>query len=298
LEFGPLKTWTKTKVNNMAEQYKLIYPVKYYRDHLNNDIRPDGREFDKFRPIALNVGSINTADGSAIVKIGNTNVICGIRAELAKPKTETPENGFLVPSIELPPICSKKYRENDGSNKTANKDSDVLTCTLYDLLTNAGCINLKDLCIHKERLVWALYCDVICLNHDGCILDAALIAVLAALQNLTLPKVEYDNDIDCISVNVNERNSIKVNAMPVATTLMVFDDNIIITDPTFEEENLSSTMITIAICNSDVCFVFKPGGTPFNQKQMEICTNRALARETFILELLNTTKKKSSKMEE
>ncbi|XP_055384299.1 exosome complex component RRP43-like [Condylostylus longicornis] len=274
----------------MAEQYKLIYPVKYYRDYLINDIRPDGREFDKFRPIALNIGSINTADGSAIVKIGNTNIVCGIRAELAKPKAETPESGFLVPSIELPPICSKKYRENDSSFKIANKDADVLTCTLYDILTNARCVDLKELCICKERLVWAIYLDIVCLNHDGCVLDTALVAALAALKNLTLPKIDYDADINSISVNVEERSKIKINSLPVATTLMVFDDNIIVTDPTSEEEDLSSTMITIAICNSDVCFVFKPGGTPFSQNQMEICTNRALARESYILELLNNAK--------
>jgi exosome complex RNA-binding protein Rrp42 (RNase PH superfamily) len=30
--------------------------------------------------VSLNVGSIKTAEGSAIVKIGNTVVVCGIKA--------------------------------------------------------------------------------------------------------------------------------------------------------------------------------------------------------------------------
>ena len=45
----------------MAEQYKLIHPVKYYRDYLNSDIRPDGRTVEKSRNVSLNVNSINSA---------------------------------------------------------------------------------------------------------------------------------------------------------------------------------------------------------------------------------------------
>lgn len=33
-----------------------------------------------FRDASLNISSIHTADGSAVVKIGNTAVICGIKA--------------------------------------------------------------------------------------------------------------------------------------------------------------------------------------------------------------------------
>lgn len=54
--------------------------MKYYRDFLNHDLRPDGRELDQFRPVVINVDSITSADGSAIVKIGNTTVVCGIKA--------------------------------------------------------------------------------------------------------------------------------------------------------------------------------------------------------------------------
>lgn len=58
---------------------RVIHPVKYYRDYLNYDLRPDGRDLRKFRPVVINVDSIGTADGSAIVKIGNTTVVCGIK---------------------------------------------------------------------------------------------------------------------------------------------------------------------------------------------------------------------------
>lgn len=59
---------------------RSILPVKYYRDHLAHDIRPDGRGLMEFRPLVIDTGSIATADGSALAKIGDTIVVCGIKA--------------------------------------------------------------------------------------------------------------------------------------------------------------------------------------------------------------------------
>ena len=36
------------------------------------------------------------ADGSAIVRQGATTVVCGVRAELAPPRPEEPDRGYLV----------------------------------------------------------------------------------------------------------------------------------------------------------------------------------------------------------
>lgn len=60
--------------------FRSLHPTKYFRDYLSQNIRPDGRDFQKFRPIIINVSSIGTADGSAITKVGKSTVICGIKA--------------------------------------------------------------------------------------------------------------------------------------------------------------------------------------------------------------------------
>lgn len=54
---------------------------------------------------------------------------------------------------------------------------------LSDMVSNSEAIDLTDLCVHKEKLVWVLYCDLVCLDYDGCILDAAIIALMAALRS-------------------------------------------------------------------------------------------------------------------
>ena len=41
------------------------------------------------------VGSISTAEGSALVRLGDTTVVCGVKAEIALPALDAPNLGFL-----------------------------------------------------------------------------------------------------------------------------------------------------------------------------------------------------------
>jgi exosome complex component RRP43 len=41
------------------------------------------------------LGSINTADGSALVRMGGTTIVCGVKAEIAEPDLENLDEGFL-----------------------------------------------------------------------------------------------------------------------------------------------------------------------------------------------------------
>lgn len=41
----------------------------------------------------------------------------------------------------------------------------------------------KSLCIHPGKAVWVLYVDATCINYDGNVFDAALVAMVAALKN-------------------------------------------------------------------------------------------------------------------
>jgi exosome complex RNA-binding protein Rrp42 (RNase PH superfamily) len=41
------------------------------------------------------LGSISTANGSALVRMGETTIVCGIKAEIAEPNMATPNEGFI-----------------------------------------------------------------------------------------------------------------------------------------------------------------------------------------------------------
>ena len=47
-------------------------------------------------------GSISTADGSALVRLGSTTIVCGVKAEIAEPELDKPKDGFLGMSFPTP----------------------------------------------------------------------------------------------------------------------------------------------------------------------------------------------------
>ncbi|XP_030763649.1 exosome complex component RRP43-like [Sitophilus oryzae] len=267
----------------MAEQYKSLHPAKYYRDHLKHDIRPDGRELSDFRPVVINVGSIKTADGSSIVKIGNTTVVCGIKAEISRPKADAATKGFLVPNVELSPVCSSKFKPGPPSDQ-----AQVLTQIIADIVGNSQCINLEELCIFPDKIAWCLYADLICIDYDGSLIDACALALISCLKVVSLPEVSYDPSLDKQQVNLEKRTPINVNSVFVSTTFAIFDDKLILADPTVEEENLCTGTLTIVTCNDELCYVHKPGGSPLVDEQMSDCIEKCMNRSNSIKKLIKT----------
>lgn len=106
-----------TAVDPVAEAaaYKRLYPRKYLARFLQEDQRSDGRSVHGWRDVAINVGecvlmcsqlatyhrfsqltgAISTANGSALVRLGDTTIICGIKAEIAQPDWDRPAEGWI-----------------------------------------------------------------------------------------------------------------------------------------------------------------------------------------------------------
>lgn len=75
--------------------FQRLHPKAYLERFLAEQVRPDGRQPSDSRHLFLTVGSISTADGSALVRLGHTTIVCGIKAEIAEPDLERPTEGFL-----------------------------------------------------------------------------------------------------------------------------------------------------------------------------------------------------------
>lgn len=267
----------------MALEYKNIQPLDYYKKFFENKIRPDGRTLWQSRLTSINIGSISTADGSALVRLGNTCVICGIKAELASPRPSDPNKGYIVPNIDFPPLCSPRFRPGPPGEQ-----AQVTSQLVLNILNSSNCINLEDLCIQEGKLAWVLYCDIICLNYDGTIVDSAIIAVVAAFRNLRLPEVTLDADTNQPKVNMKKLQLIKLNAQPTATTFALFDDNVILIDPTDDEERLANGTITIASVESGkMCGVHKPGGNGLSDTSFQACVVHAQKRGKLIRKLID-----------
>ncbi|CAH0397486.1 unnamed protein product [Chilo suppressalis] len=274
----------------MAEIYKLIHPLKYFTDYISREVRPDGRKFDEQRNIKLNVNSLKTAEASAVVKCGNTTVVCGIQLELATPKAEEPDLGYLVTNLELPALCSPKYRPGPPSDH-----AQVTNYLVSDIITNSKCINLKDLCIVPDKLAWVLYCDIVCLDNDGSLVDACIIALMASLKTLCLPSVTYDNDTEDIKVNADIRTPLKVHGLPVATSFAVYklpDRNILLTDPSaYEEEMCGGIGANFIVCSNEglLCGTQKFGGSNLLSDSQEESLKISRDRTNVVKKVIETS---------
>ncbi|CAL8307339.1 unnamed protein product [Gadus morhua 'NCC'] len=267
----------------MAAGFKTAEPLEYHRSFLKENCRPDGRELVEFRTTTLNIGSISTAEGSALVKIGNTTVICGIKMELANPSVEAPNKGYIVPNVDLPPLCSSGFRPG-----APGEPAQAASQFMADIIESSEVVKTEDLCIERGKLCWVLYCDLMCLDYDGNLLDTCAIALLAALKNAQLPEVTVNAETSLPEVDLKKRKPLQIHRHPVASSFCVFDNSILIVDPTGEEERLSTAQLTV-VTDEDgrLCSVHKPGGTSLSGERLQECISRAQVRHREIRKLID-----------
>nr|CAH0100483.1 unnamed protein product [Daphnia galeata] len=248
----------------MATDHKTLQPLEFYKTFLDRKTRPDGRSLLEFRRMTLNAGSIGTADGSAIVKCGNTAIICGIKAELVAPERDEPQKGLIIPNVTLPSLCSSHIKSGPPG-----ETAQAATQFIAELVNNNIIMDLETLCIKNSKWSWVLYCDLLCINLDGSLLDACVMALVAALKNLSLPVVSYDEEMDKLISNIEDKMGFHGIKQPVTSTFSLFENGILISDPTFEEEQLAAGVISITMEGTSVTHLYKPGGCTLNEKQVK-----------------------------
>jgi len=232
-----------------AAMFQRLHPKTYLERFLEENVRPDGRAFLEFRDCSINVGSISTADGSSLVRLGDTTVVCGVKAEIAEPDLDAPDDGFIVPNLDLSPLCSPKYKPGPPSD-----DAQVLSNRLNEVLVLSNILSTKSLCIHFGKFVWVLYIDATCINYNGNVFDATLLAMVSALKNVRLPKATYHEETNHVTCSRKIREPLSLSGIPISSSFGVFDSSRLLADPTAFEEPLLETTVT-AITDSEGCLL-------------------------------------------
>lgn len=119
--------------------------------------RANGRSPAQFRTPNINTGSLTHANGSAVVRVGDTTVVCGIRGEIL-PATSVPgyrapsptsplshneaaDLDLLVPNIELATGCSPAFLPGQPPSTLAQS----LSTRVYSLLHSSRLVAAEDL---------------------------------------------------------------------------------------------------------------------------------------------------------
>ncbi|KAF7327752.1 Semialdhyde-dh domain-containing protein [Mycena kentingensis (nom. inval.)] len=259
-----------------AAVFQRLHPRTYLERFIAESYRPDGRQFDGWRDVSVNVGSISTADGSALVRLGETAIVCGIKAEIAEPELDASEAGFLVPNIDLPALCSPKFKPGPPSD-----EAQVLSDRLNEVLSTA--LSPSSLVIHPGKAVWVLYVDATCINYDGNVFDAALIAMVAALRNTKLPKATFNVETEQTICSRSTSIPLQLTKIPVSASFGVFDTTLLADPTAFEEPLLDTTISVILDEQNELISVSQLGpGVSGDLNTLSSCISAAKQRRPFL----------------
>ena len=124
----------------MTLEFRTLQPEQFYRQHLAVGRRPDGRGLEEQRPVTVSSGHVSTADGSAVVKRGNTSIVCGVRAEITCPSPDQPQRGYVLPNFQF---------SNSSVQNQSLHEAQRITQFLLTVLDSSQCLDTRDLCIRQ-----------------------------------------------------------------------------------------------------------------------------------------------------
>ena len=222
----------------------------------------DARALDQYRELSVEVGPIKSAQGSALVKLGRTQVMAGIKLEHAEPFPDTPNDGVLVVNAELLPLASPTFEPG-----RPDENAIELARVVDRGIRESESIDLERLAIKPGEDVWAVFIDIHVLDHDGNLIDASALAAMAALLNVKPPEDE--------AWTLPE---FPIRRKPLAVTTAKINGRLMV-DPCLDEENVMDARITVTTDEDGNIRAMQKGGRGyFSREEVERACELARAK--------------------
>lgn len=203
----------------------------YITKLLAKGVRVDGRKFDEIRPLTVETNFIGSAEGSARVRLGGTEVVVGVKLILGAPFPDTPNTGVLTTNAELIPMASDTFEGGPPDQES------IEVARVIDRGIREGhAVDMTKLCIEAGKEVWIMFVDVHVLDYDGNLFDAANIGANAAFKTAIVPAKRAGK---------GEDYPLPVSHEPISITAVKIDGKILV-DPTHDEERVAEARLTVA----------------------------------------------------
>lgn len=223
------------------------------------DFRSDGRQRNEYRSLEIETKLMLHTHGSARLRIGNTDVLVGVKLEIDTPYADKPEEGKLDFFADCSANATPAF-EGKGGDDLATEISNILSLAYH----TSDVFDLRQLCILPHKKCWKMYVDILILQCGGNLFDAVGAAVKAALYSTEIPRViaaTLDGDEPDIQLSDDLYDCIKLNVTnyPVVITICKIGDNYVV-DPTSEEESCSTASLVMSVMlNGKITSVMKMG---------------------------------------
>lgn len=254
------------EMNKMGGEEISITPevtAERIKKYLGEGKRFDGRNLEGFRELTIEKNVSIKAESSVRVKIGETEVIVGVKMDTAEPYPDSPNKGNLMVTAEFLPLSSARIELGPP------KFDAIETGRIIDrAIRESKFIELEKLCIKEGEKVWTIFIDIYTINDDGNILDAAGIGAVAALKLAKIPK--YDLEKGKVIYGEYEKNLPLKKINPYTITVHKIGKHLIL-DPTKEEEDISESRISVGISDGIISSLQKGNSGYFSVEELDKC---------------------------
>ncbi len=253
---------------------------KYIQDLLAKGDRVDGRAFDEYRDIEIEVGVVAAkSEGSAIARVGDTRVIAGVKVLVGEPYPDTPDEGVTMVTAEMAPIASPLFEL--GPPK---EDAIELARVVDRGVRESETVDVKGLCIEPGKKVYMVFCDLYTLEYDGNLIDACSLAANAALLDTRFPEMKLEDDE---LVPTGNELTLPIKNIALESTVAKIGEYLVI-DPVLKEEMVQDCRLTMAIDIHDNFTAMQKGGGsgPISLEEIERSMDMALERSKDLRKIL------------
>jgi len=236
-------------------------------DLLKQGKRIDERKVDEFRKLDIKLDISKNAEGSAMVELGKTKVMAGVKIDLVEPFQDAPDAGVLIVNAEFMPLAYSEFEPGPPGVEA------IELARIVDRgIRESEFIDFKKLCVEKGKKVYGIFIDIYVLNHDGNLIDASFLASIAALLNARLPKIEKVEDSYRVVYGEKTKQKLPLSNIPFMTTVFKINDSMFI-DANLIEEKASETKVSIAYCfdknKANIHAIQKLGSGTFSYEELE-----------------------------
>ncbi len=231
--------------------------------------RLDGRKVDEFREISVETGLISKAEGSALVRIGDTKVIAGVKANIGAPFPDTPDKGVQIVNAELIPVASPVFEAGPPGEEGIE-----LARVVDRGLRSSEMIRLEELSIIPGKKVWTIFIDIYPLDHYGNLIDASGLAAVSAVLTGHIFDIKVEGEE--ITIVEGSEKPIPIGKVPIFVTIAKIGDALVV-DPSYEEELVADSMLTFSIDeDKNICAIQKSGSGALTFEEVSSAKNMAL----------------------
>ena len=243
--------------------------------------RIDHRKFDEYRKVVVESGVVPMAEGSARVRLGDTEVVAGVKMGVGKPFADTSGEGVLIVAAEFVPLASPDF-EAGPPGEAAVEVSRVVDRAIRE----SKLVDFSALCIKEKEKVWMVNVDVNVMNHDGNLIDAVGIAAIAAILDARLPELDENDEV---VIGTKTEKKIPISGIPVSTTIVKIG-NALMVDPNIHETEAMDARVTVGTFEKDgdihLCSMQKGGNSGITMEELEKIVDMATENGTEIRNLL------------